>query len=105
MQFSGLTLTSVTVSWVVPYTPAWQQYSVIYGVDPDNLDWTWGILYSLPDVSATNQMFSITIVGLTQGTDYYVRVSSTFTYNVIYSELTTFTTLEPREHTWKYNIY
>lgn len=87
----------MTVTWLVPYTPTFQQYSVIYGLEPGALDNSWGLVYSAPDVSVVNQTFSISVQGLTQGTDYYLRVSSTFGHNVIYSDLVAFTTLDPRE--------
>ena len=96
VQFSDITLTTATVSWVVPYTPTWQQYSVVYGVQADTLNQSWGLLYSPTDLTLTDQEYSITIQGLTQGTEYYVRVSSTFEYNLIYSELTSFLALDPR---------
>ena len=96
MQISDITLTTVTVSWVVPYTPTWQQYSVVYGLQPDTLDRSWGLLTSPVDLTLIDQAYSVTIQGLTQGTEYYVRVSSTFGYSIIYSELLSFLTLEPR---------
>ena len=97
VQLSDIDLNTVTVSWVVPYTPTFQQYTVVYGLEPDALDQSHGPIYSSLDLSVVNQTFSVTLQGLTQGTDYYLRVSSTFGYNVIYSDLVSFTTLDPRK--------
>ena len=104
MEFSDITLTTATVSWVVPYTPTWQQYSIEYGLQPDVLDLNWGLLHSPVDLTLTDQQYSITMRGLTQGTEYFIRISSTFEYNRIYSELTSFLTIEPRMYVHVYNI-
>ena len=77
-----------------PTSPEQQAYTVRYGLEPNVLDLTWGLLISS---QAENQTYSITVQGLTQGTDYYFRVSSTFGYSIIYSDLVSFTTLDPRE--------
>ena len=95
MQIDDIQFTTVTLSWVVPYTLVYQQYSVVYGVDPDVLDQIWGLQTSSPDLDDTNQMFTETIFGLTQGVTYYARISSMFGYSIIYSDLVSFTTLEP----------
>ena len=92
-----LTLTTATISWVVPYVPEWQLYSLVYGVLPDALNQSWGLMFSPPDLSFLNQEYSVTIQGLTQGTQYHLRVSSTFGYSIIYSDLVPFLTLEPRK--------
>ena len=94
VQISGIEFTFATVSWFVPYVPEQQAYTVRYGLEPNVLDLTWGLLISS---QAENQTYSITVQGLTQGTDYYFRVSSTFGYSIIYSDLVSFTTLDPRE--------
>lgn len=91
---SDIDLNSVTVSWVVPSTPAFQQYTIQYGLEPNVFDLSSGLISSREGI---NQQYSTTVDGLTQGTDYYLRVSSTFDYNVIYSDVVTFTTLDPRE--------
>ena len=96
VQISNTTITAVTLSWVVPYTPTLQHYSVVYGVQQNTLNQSWGLLNSSSNITQTNQEYNMTIEGLTQGTVYYVRVSSTFGYNRIYSEWTSFLTLEPR---------
>lgn len=97
VQVTDLTLATATISWVVPSVPVWQQYSLIYGVESDNLNQSWGLLFSPVDTTLLNQEYSLTIQGLTQGTQYYLQVSSTFGYSVIYSDLVPFLTLEPRK--------
>ena len=95
VELTDISLNTVTVSWVVPYFPTWQQYSVVYGTQQDALDLSWGLLYSPPDTSLVNQTYSTTVQGLTQGTVYYIRVSASFGFNIIYSDLVPFRTLEP----------
>ena len=97
VQLSDIDLNAATVSWLVPYTPKSQQYTVVYGLEPDALNQSHGPIYSSLDLSVVNQTFSVTLQGLTQGTDYYLRVSSMFGYNVIYSDIVSFTTLDPRK--------
>ena len=99
MQLTNITQSTVTVSWVVPYTPTSQQYLIEYGVQFTALDQSWGSLNSSANISETNQEYTVTLEGLTQGTVYHVRISSTFGYNRIYSELKSFHTLEPRMYT------
>lgn len=86
-------LITVTVTWEVPYIHTLQLYSIVYGVEPDVLNRTWGLVYSSQGVT----QYSITVQGLTTGTDYYLRVSSTFGYSVLYSDLIPFLTLDPRK--------
>ena len=105
LQLSNITLSTVTVSWVVPYTPTSQQYSIMYGVQANALDQSWGLLNSLSDITETNQEYTMTVEGLTHGTVYFIRVSSTFGHNRIYSEQISFLTLDPRMYTMlKFNI-
>lgn len=88
----------VTLSWVVPYTLQYQRYSVVYGIYPDVLNQSSGIQISSLDLSAVNQTFTETLIGLSQGVTYYMRVSSTFGFSIIYSDIVSFTTLEPGTH-------
>ena len=95
VELSAISFTSVTISWVVPYISTWQYYTIQYGIEPNAFNLSGGILYSPPDTSLTNQAYSVAVQGLTQGTVYYMRVSSTFSFNIIYSDMVSFRTLEP----------
>ena len=84
--------TSVTVSWVVPSVTQQQQYSVVYGLDPQLLDQTSAIVDGTEDITQTDQAFSVDLSGLITATTYYFRIAVTFGEQTIMSELNSFRT-------------
>ena len=96
MIVSDATLTSAVVSWRIPSFIVQEQYYVLYGTDPENLDQVTETISSLEDTTLVNSTYSISLQGLDEGTLYYVQVAAV--YNEVfarYSEVIPFITKEP----------
>lgn len=89
---------SVTVRWVVESVTEQQEYTVIYGLTPFNLDRTSAVVSGVADTTLTNQEYSVALTGLTDSTLYYFRVIATFGSINLMSELSSFRTLDLRKY-------
>lgn len=69
---------SATVNWRIPSFTTQEEYYVLYGTDPTDLDRRTARISSSAVTSLTNQMFSLLIDGLDPGTVYYLRVVAVF---------------------------
>ena len=66
------------IEWLVPviaYTP--ETYTVYYGPDEAQLNFTSDVMIGTGDITATNQFYSTTIVGLQSNMTYYYQVVAT----------------------------
>ena len=71
-----------------------QDYVVEYGEDEDNLDLSSDAI-SQTDTTLINEMYSVTLEGLSQGVLYYVRVAATDVDGAtIYSTIKSFRTIQ-----------
>ena len=97
---SNVTLTTATVSWVIPSFLFQEDYIIEYGTDPRNLNMATDPIPSPSNTSLTNVMFSTTLSGLNDSTVYYLRVAAV--YNEVftrYSEQAYLRTKEPGKRT------
>lgn len=94
IEVSNIDLDSALVSWTVPYVVEPQEYFVVYGVEETSLNFTTDIISGNDNTSLTYQTYSTTLRNLTIGTDYYVQVTAVFSYYTLYSDTSSFTTLE-----------
>ena len=62
---------------MVAYTP--ETYTVSYGTDPTMLNYTSEVIVGSTDVTAINQVHSVTLRNLQSNTRYYYRVVATNT--------------------------
>ena len=69
---------SANVMWRIPSFTKQEDYYVLYGTDPTDLNQRTDRISSSDDTSLTNQMFSLSVVGLDPGTVYYLRVVAVF---------------------------
>ena len=92
---SDLTMESARVTWTVASVTEQQEYYVLYGLDENNLNYTTDRISGNANTSLTDQTYSTTIQGLTSGTLYYVQVVAEFGSTILYSETTSFRTIEP----------
>lgn len=86
---------SALVSWTVPSVTEQQEYYVLYGLDPSDLNYTTERIPGNANTSLTDQTYSTTIQGLTSGTLYYVQVVAEFGSVILNSEIMSFRTIEP----------
>lgn len=101
-------LTSVNISFTVPYFLEEEEYYIIYGFNPDELYSTSDPIMSVSDTSLENQTYTIHIEGLEAGTIYYAQVVAVFGVSgesQRYSNDTTFRTKENGIHFNKYQGY
>ena len=99
VSISNITGNSAVVSWTVASISSPQDYVVEYGEDEGSLT-EMSETRSVSDTSLTDQMYSVTLSGLTQGILYYVRVATTNAGNVtFYSETISFRTVESGKRT------
>lgn len=95
---SDTTINSAMVSWRIPTFETQEQYYILYGTDPDNLNQTTDSITSPLDTSVVNMTYDITLTELLSGTVYYVRVAAVFDEVFErYSETIPFITKEPRK--------
>lgn len=93
--------TTVTICWTVPSVTQQQQYRVVYGVDPEELDQTSQIVTGDEDITLTNKQYCVSLSGLQRASLYHFRIVITFGEQTIMTELDTFRTLDDR----KFNYY
>ena len=92
-----MALTSVNVSWVVPYLEEEEEYYIIYGLDSDELDMFSDSILSVSDTNLENQTYSLRVEGLDAGTIYFAQVVAAFGTNgefERYSDIFVFRTKE-----------
>ena len=95
ISITDITSDSAEVSWTVSFISTQKEYVVDYGQDEDSLDEASESL-SVSDTGLIDQMYNVTLSGLTQDTVYYVRVATTNAENVtFYSDIESFRTLQP----------
>lgn len=95
VSITNITSDSADVSWTVLFISTEQDYVVEYGQDEDNLNEISETL-SVSDTNLVDQMYSVTLSGLSQSIVYYVRVATTNDENVtFYSDIESFRTVEP----------
>lgn len=70
-----------------------------YGLLSNSFDMMAGPVFSSADLSLTDQVYSIELAQLDAATSYYLRVVATFDVFTLYSEVTTFTTIEQGKQT------
>ena len=80
------------IQWVVTTIDEPQNYTVKYGTDQSNLEFTVGPIQS---VGMEEQTYQIPLDNLVQGTTYYVQVVSVFGVYTLTSDVISFATLEP----------
>ena len=94
------TPTTATITWIiseVTYTP--ENYTVIYGTTDDTLNNTSDIIMTrdinnLQFITATNEIYSVTINGLMINQMYYFRICAVNTINESKTDINTFITSE-----------
>ena len=94
------TPTIATITWIiseVTYTP--ENYTVIYGTTDDTLNNTSDIIMTrninnLQFITATNEIYSVTINGLMINQMYYFRICAVNTINESKTDINTFITSE-----------
>ena len=89
-----ISMVSSLITWTVRSITEPQEYYVLYGLDRNDLNLTTNTTRGTTNTSLTNQTYSITLQGLTMGTEYYLQVIATYGTITLYSEITSFTTLE-----------
>lgn len=72
-----------------------EEYYVLYGKDPENLDQATGSIPSLSDTSIINSTYSLVVTGLESGVVYYAQVVAAFDVFERFSEATVFLTKAP----------
>lgn len=87
-------MVSALITWTVRSITEPQEYYVLYGLDRNDLSLTTNTTQGTTNTSLTNQTYSITLQDLTMGTEYYLQVIATYGTITLYSEITSFTTLE-----------
>lgn len=71
-------LTSINISFTVPYFLEEEEYYIIYGFNSDELYSTTDSILSGSDTSLENQTYTIPIEGLEAGTIYFAQVVAAF---------------------------
>lgn len=71
-------LTSINISFTVPYFLEEEEYYIIYGFNSDELYLTSDTILSVSDTSLENQTYTIRIEGLEAGTIYFAHVVAAF---------------------------
>ena len=92
---SNITMNSANVSWIVPSVTEPQEYYVLYGVNQIILNLTTDKVQGNSDTSLLNQSYSTILQDLDYGTTYYLLVVTEFGSTTLYSEMISFTTIEP----------
>ena len=97
------TPTTTTITWIiseVTYTP--ENYTVIYGTTDDTLNSISDIIMTrdidnLQFITATNEIYSVTINGLMINQMYYFRICAVNIINESKTDINTFITSEARK--------
>ena len=91
----NITSGSISLEWVIPYivyTP--EDYRVLYGTSQQSLDQTSDSIASASDLTATNLSYSLIIVGLQPGMQYYFQIESRNSIGSVMSEVISGVALE-----------
>ena len=84
------------IQWHVPavaYTP--ETYTVTYGTDRTVLNYTSEVVVGSTDITAINQVYSVTLRNLQSSTRYYYRVAATNSNGTTSSVLRNLQTPQP----------
>jgi hypothetical protein len=91
-----VTADSAVIEWLIPvisYTP--ETYTVQYGPDEENLNFTSKIEVGTGDITAKNHIYSTTIMGLQPNMVYYYQVVAANSVGLNESETAQFVTSPP----------
>lgn len=72
---TALSFEQADIQWLIPaivYTP--ENYTVIYGRDSMLLNYTSEVVIGTRNITARNEMYSATLIGLEPNTTYYYQV-------------------------------
>ena len=84
---------SATVQWIVPIVAYTQEtYAVNYGTSQSSLNLSSTEVTGSSDITATNQVYQLTLNGLEEDTTYFYQVVATNDVGSNSSEIATFTT-------------
>jgi hypothetical protein len=75
---TALSSAFASVQWLIPtiiYTP--ENYTVIYGRDMTQLNYSSDVIVGASSITATNDLYSVTLTGLEPNTTYYYQVIAT----------------------------
>ena len=78
MVTASATTNSATVTWRIPSFATQEDYYVLYGSDPANLDRRTNPIPSVSDTTVINQVYELTVVGLDSSSVYHLRVVAVF---------------------------
>ena len=78
MVTASATTNSASVTWRIPSFTTQEDYYVLYGSDPANLDQRTNPIPSVSDTTVINQVYELTVDGLNSGSVYYLRVVAVF---------------------------
>ena len=78
MVTASATTNSATVSWRIPSFTTQEDYYVLYGKDPTDLDQRSNSIPSPSDTTLMNRQYELTIDGLDSGSVYYLSVVAVF---------------------------
>ena len=90
----SITMSSAAVSWIVPSVTEPQEYYIIYGTNQNDLSLVTDRIRGDTDTSLENVAYSISLQNLDPGTKYYLAVVAEFGSTVLFSNITSFTTIE-----------
>ena len=86
----------VVIEWLIPviaYTP--ETYTVHYGPNEENLNFTSDVVIGTGDITAKNQIYSTTIRDLQSNTTYYYQIVAANSVGLNESELAQLITSPP----------
>lgn len=92
---SDTTTSSAVISWRIPSFIEQEEYYVLYGTDPENLNLTSASLLSPEDTTMTDLTYSITLTGMRAGIVYYFRVVAVYDEDIVRYTESLFLTREP----------
>lgn len=76
-SIADITAYTITINWIVPeLTYGRENYTVWLGTTVDDINISAGTVTSTSDLTATDQLYSLTISSLTPGSQYYFMVVS-----------------------------
>ena len=94
VRITNITGSSAEITWTVPSLSTTQDYVVEYGEDEDDLDLSTDPI-TVTDTTLIDQMYTVTLEGLSQSVLYYVRVATTDPEGAtFYSETKSFRTIQ-----------
>ena len=94
VRITNITGSSAEITWTVPSLSTTQDYVVEYGEDEDDLDLSTDPI-TVTDTTLIDQMYTVTLEGLSQSVLYYVCVATTDPEGAtFYSETKSFRTIQ-----------